>query len=132
MTLARVLKRAVHEGVDLQFGTYGWRKEYGRYGREPVSIEVAEEGIQEDMASARQRKRVRKLESVGEDIDGRLATTIPRTENARFVVQRAREMRAAGVEVDSDRVLAVKAMGEGLGLEGDRVVAFLIEKCEAL
>ena len=63
-----------------------------------MSIEVAEEGIQEVMASARQRKRLGDLEVVGEDIDERLATTNSRIENARFVVQRAKKMRAAGVE----------------------------------
>ena len=45
---------ALQEEANLQFGSDDWRAEYGRYGREPVFIEVAEEGIQEVVHNAKE------------------------------------------------------------------------------
>ena len=69
--------RALQEAADFQFGSYDWRAEYGRYGREPVSIEVAEEGIQEVVYNAKERERLVELEAASKYLDGKLAETMP-------------------------------------------------------
>ena len=60
--------RALQEAANIQFGSYDWRVDYGRYGREPVSIEVAEEGIQEAVYNAKERERLVEIEAASKYI----------------------------------------------------------------